>query len=353
MDFSLFECRRNGGSTSIGQSRSIGIVDILGQAENIVNGVHSEDMGIFSDNMICPPLTIGVPIMEPLDSSLEPTPLAPSSFLTKFMDRNKSHNCLDFAFSSSLPKWAANMPYKKEPQLVQSQQQLTVAQKGNPFDFPLSSLDATPFNLEDADDFEAPALVSSGSCSSSSSFSASELTLALDLAHPQQQKPKKRRVRKYKEDQWNIRYEELLQFRKEEGHVMVPHSYPKNQKLAQWVKRQRYQYRLKQTGKHCTLSPAREHMLNEAGFVWDSHKATWVDHFQDLENFASMHGHCYIPPSLAREKASLITWMKHQRRQYKRYMAGMDSTMTSERIQNLESIGFDWDPRNLALKKSL
>ena len=340
MDFSppLFDSRsqERNSSSSAAPSRSGGIVDILGMAENIVNGVNTQDIGSFPNGMSCPPLRIGAPIMQPLESALEPTPLAPTAFLAKFMGR-RAQNSPDFALSAN-PKWA-NMPYKMQPQQVPSQPQSVV-------DHSINALDAAPFFLEDADDFEAPPLVSSDS-----SFSSSELSMALNLGQPEQ-KQKKRRVRKYKEDQWQIRYEELLKFRDEEGHVMVPHSYPKNQKLAQWVKRQRYQKRLKSLGKHSTLSPAREHMLDAAGFIWDSHKNTWQEHFQELQQFAMEHGHCYVPPSLSKEKSSLITWMKHQRRQYKRYMAGMDSTMTSERIQNLENIGFDWDPRNLSQKKS-
>ena len=48
--------------------------------------------------------------------------------------------------------------------------------------------------------------------------------------------PKKNSFRCYQKDQWNERYQELLLFRKEYGHLFVPHSYEPNQKLAQWVK---------------------------------------------------------------------------------------------------------------------
>jgi len=110
---------------------------------------------------------------------------------------------------------------------------------------------------------------------------------------------------------------------------------------------QHYQFRLKQMGKHSTLSNNREDLLLAVGFVWDSHQASWSDHFQTLEAYALANGHCCIPPHLSNEYGSLITWCKHQRRQYKLYQDGADSTMTAERIRCLESIGFDWDPRNL------
>jgi hypothetical protein len=43
--------------------------------------------------------------------------------------------------------------------------------------------------------------------------------------------------RKFQDDQWNQRFEELLDFRDQYGHVLVPHNHPENTKLAQWVKR--------------------------------------------------------------------------------------------------------------------
>jgi hypothetical protein len=43
--------------------------------------------------------------------------------------------------------------------------------------------------------------------------------------------------RKFQAEQWNERFQELLAFREHHGHLFVPHSYPSNQQLAQWVKR--------------------------------------------------------------------------------------------------------------------
>jgi hypothetical protein len=111
--------------------------------------------------------------------------------------------------------------------------------------------------------------------------------------------------------------------------------------------RQRYQFRLKQLGEHSTLSNDREDLLNAVGFVWDSHQATWSDNFQTLKACFLANGHCCIPPpQLSKEEGSLNNWCKHQRRQYKRFQAGLDCTMTAERIRCLESIGFDWNPRH-------
>lgn len=108
--------------------------------------------------------------------------------------------------------------------------------------------------------------------------------------------------------------------------------------------RQRYQHRLKTMNRHTTLTDDREQILLDVGFVWDSHRAAWQYHFQCLENIALQHGTCNLP---AAAMSSLRTWCKHQRRQYKSYRAGEESTMTLEKIRCLEEIGFDWNPRGL------
>jgi hypothetical protein len=217
------------------------IVNILGEAENIVRGLKSLDTNERSD-IFGAPLRIGRPILEPLDSSMEPTPLGPSAFIPKLLQRRgASTMCGGVTFTKlmHLPdvQTCLSRQYTMEPPQQQQralaslrlQQQAAPKQEENNVDISLNSLDDTPLNLEYIDDLEtSPPLVAS-TCLSS--FGRD------DVASLSSQQVKKRRVRKYKEDQWNERFEDLLQFRADEGHVMVPHSYPKNQKLAQWVKR--------------------------------------------------------------------------------------------------------------------
>jgi hypothetical protein len=155
----------------------------------------------------------------------------------------------------------------------------------------------------------------------------------------------KARPQRYQQGPWNTRLQELLDFQKEHGHAMVPHLYKKNPQLSQWVKRQRYQYRLKKMGKHSTLSDEREELLIHMGFVFESHKTSWNESFLQLQAFYLKYGHSRVTKTNADE--SLNTWAKHQRRQYKRFVCGQSSHMTVERIQQLESLQFDWDPRNI------
>ncbi|KAG7340302.1 helicase domain protein [Nitzschia inconspicua] len=153
------------------------------------------------------------------------------------------------------------------------------------------------------------------------------------------------RFRKYQASQWDDRFKELLLFQEKYGHLLVPHSYPPNPKLSQWVKRQRNQYKRKQKGHHSTLTDEREKLLLEAGFIFDSHRAVWQTRFGTLKAFYLANGHCRIPSQF--EKGSLNVWMKHQRRHHSLLMKGEKSPITGERIAALNSIGFDWNPRNL------
>ncbi|KAG7340228.1 helicase domain protein [Nitzschia inconspicua] len=152
------------------------------------------------------------------------------------------------------------------------------------------------------------------------------------------------RLRKYHTSQWDDRFQELMAFRQEHGHLLVPHSYSSNQKLAQWVKRQRHQYKRKHTGHHSTLTDEREEKLRAVGFIFDSHRAVWYARYETLKSYYLANGHCGIPSKF--EDGSLNVWIKHQRRQYLLFMNGEKSTMTEQRIAALNSIGFNWNPRN-------
>lgn len=148
--------------------------------------------------------------------------------------------------------------------------------------------------------------------------------------------------RAYQAENWTEKFEELLLFRREHGHCLVPNSFPENQALAQWVKRQRYQYKLKLENKRSTMSDERVNALDRVGFVWFSHAAVWDEHIQELQEFKRLNGHCNVPSRYA-ENRQLAVWVKRQRRQYKFYQDGKPSSMTPQRILRLEAIGFMWD----------
>jgi len=122
--------------------------------------------------------------------------------------------------------------------------------------------------------------------------------------------------RPYQETKWSQQYLELVKFKEEYGHCNVPHSYKPALGLAKWIKRQRYQYKLRSQDKVSTITDARIQALESIGFVWDSHDATWDQRFEELKEFRSRYGHCDVPSNFP-SNPQLATWVKCQRRQYR------------------------------------
>lgn len=145
-------------------------------------------------------------------------------------------------------------------------------------------------------------------------------------------------------EQWNQRYSQLVEFQNEFKHCLVPLNWPRNPSLAHWVKRQRYQCRIKREGKHSTMTDERQAALENLGFVWDSHAAAWEERWNELNEFKSRHGHTNVPKKYP-ENPQLAVWVKCQRRQFKLYSDRQSSNITPERIQRLASLGFVFNPR--------
>ena len=171
-----------------------------------------------------------------------------------------------------------------------------------------------------------------------------------------------------------------------------------NRPLAQWVKRQRYQYVVKQqllkqgtiehpksmvedevedcwtfgpTGsldttnnksktkrggmKRSTLTDEREKALEKIGFVWSTHNALWEEKYNELAAFFHKHGHCNVPSKYPSNN-KLSVWVRCQRRQYRllknnpiNISSENKSSMTMERIDRLKAIKFNFNPRNLKM----
>ena len=158
------------------------------------------------------------------------------------------------------------------------------------------------------------------------------------------------KFRAYQAENWTVKFEELIEFRNQYGHCLVPNAFPENAALAQWVKRQRYQFKLKQESKRSTMSDERVSALNEIGFIWDSHSAIWDERLSELIQYKQVNGHCNVPSRFTQNR-QLAVWVKRQRRQYKFHCEGKPSSMTRERIASLEAIGFEWDLRHQKIRR--
>jgi hypothetical protein len=160
------------------------------------------------------------------------------------------------------------------------------------------------------------------------------------------------RFRPSNTEQWDSKFEMLLRFRKQHGHCSVPHTYPENPILARWVKRQRYQYKLKNGGEASTVTDGRIKTLERVGFVWDAHNVAWEVHLSHLMKYRDEYGHCNVPGTDLAPNKQLGTWVKCQRRQYKLLRDGKPSTMTIDRMNTLDRMGFTWELRSVRRKIS-
>jgi hypothetical protein len=95
------------------------------------------------------------------------------------------------------------------------------------------------------------------------------------------------------------------------------------------------------------MTPQRVEKLNQVGFCWDTHEATWLERLKELQKYKEECGNLLVPANYP-ANPRLGTWCHHQRRQYRKFMDGEDCYITAERIKVLENLGFVWSPRDRA-----
>ena len=128
--------------------------------------------------------------------------------------------------------------------------------------------------------------------------------------------------------QWEDGFSPLQSFHQREGHCCVPTNHrEQDYRLGQWVRIQR---EIKDA-----MSPERRQRLDALGFVWDPLTAQWEEGFSALQSFHQREGHCLVPQDHREHGYRLGTWISDQR--YRK------DTMSPERRQRLEALGFMWD----------
>eukprot|EP00980_Cylindrotheca_fusiformis_P004796 scaffold1028_cov135-Cylindrotheca_fusiformis.AAC.6 len=151
---------------------------------------------------------------------------------------------------------------------------------------------------------------------------------------------------------WDVMLPKLKAFHEKHGHVMVMPA--DDLELYQWIKRIRnnYRHQNKDESNHESsesfsskkrsrpqLSRDKLKTLNDLGFCWIHSDMTWERQYQELCSFRKKNGHCHV---LYRENPKLHGFVHRQRREYRRYLAGNSTSMTTERIERLSQIQFEW-----------
>jgi len=150
---------------------------------------------------------------------------------------------------------------------------------------------------------------------------------------------------------WNRMFDLLLSFRHKNGHCRVPCSFVvQSVKLGTWASNQRHYYNMLMKGRPAPITQERIARLNSIGFQWScgqegmDHKA-WACNFALLRSFRRKNGHCRVPQRLVVQSVKLGKWASNQRQHYKNLTNGHRAPITQERIDQLRSIGFDWELR--------
>ena len=146
---------------------------------------------------------------------------------------------------------------------------------------------------------------------------------------------------------WNRRYMELVSFVGKFGHARVPHNFPKNISLGEWVHNQRRHVKNYIKGDASSkMTKDRIELLNKVGFEWGRCCLPWENMYKKLVSFVHEFGHAKVPRQYP-ENPSLGIWVVKQRQSYKKFLNDdSSSNMTKDRIQLLNKVGFEWNLRH-------
>ena len=146
------------------------------------------------------------------------------------------------------------------------------------------------------------------------------------------------------EAKWINNYEELKNFEMRHEHVDI--SPNDNEQLFSWVQEQLEEH------SNNRLDEVKYNALVSIGMVLHERKrdkfsiSLWDEQFAELEGYAEEHGNCLVPQHYERNP-KLGYFVKNQRRQYKLLKDGKKSSMTEEKKERLEFIGFAWSKHEL------
>ena len=160
----------------------------------------------------------------------------------------------------------------------------------------------------------------------------------------------------------------MKDYKMNHGDTLVPNVYPANPSLGLWVGAQREGYIIYQKKKDIDekwrgvevlddevkvemdrltrglkgINEERIQLLEVEGFVWDVPAHVWESRFQELLAFMALNGHAVIYQRKRGTYDPLAEWASTQRLNYMKRQNGQLTTLTEDRIEKLNSVGFAW-----------
>lgn len=133
-------------------------------------------------------------------------------------------------------------------------------------------------------------------------------------------------ILKMREDLWDKRYKELIQYKKTNGHIDRIQVRKDHFQLGLWIETQ-----MKGQGK---LSAQRKKKLDAIGFAWnkeDFAEQRWDEMYTQLKAYKTRHGHCQVKQ---RENFKLAVWLQRNKRD--------KNKISAEKRKKLEQLGVKW-----------
>jgi hypothetical protein len=127
---------------------------------------------------------------------------------------------------------------------------------------------------------------------------------------------------------WNRLFQRLVEYQQQHGDCLVPIDYPEDQTLGSWINTLRRD--------SDSLPEDQRAQLDSIGFVWNVLDANWYATFKELKRFQKQHCHLVVTKQHDADYPGLLHWVRQQRV----YRDKMDK----KRKEQLDSIGFVWDP---------
>ncbi|KAL7438389.1 hypothetical protein ACHAXH_007609, partial [Discostella pseudostelligera] len=150
---------------------------------------------------------------------------------------------------------------------------------------------------------------------------------------------------------WNTRIQQLEAFQSEMGHLKVDPNYDKYSNIGGWAVEMSERYKSWQEGREYLSQDMVDkfNQLSAMGFGFDVFPSgrgnrSWEESFDLLLQYRQETGSTRVPHHYKAD-FRLGSWVAVQRKEYKLLMEGRPSRITQERIQRLESVGFEWVAR--------
>ena len=164
---------------------------------------------------------------------------------------------------------------------------------------------------------------------------------------------------------WRQKHHLLYQFGAKFGHCRVPPGYgmgTEYEGLFEWVTDQNLQYQRMLQGEVTTMTPTRARVLMDIGCDFTQNPNNYglaptsndIDYRRDpsswshwislLAEYKQIHGHCDVPIKYP-PNPPLGTFVNRQRAEYRKMNANKPSSMTHEKVDELERLGFTWAVR--------